>query len=217
MQKLKNGTLQKFLEKLIKKLKDENELRKIKGKIKLDIPFIISTLYQKFQNNTKEYRMFIDDLIKYPDYSIVVLDNQTDWDGLIDVDINLTKYKMGLDDLMDFDSPDYDYKICFTIQERDWKYCECTPDMPDYREDKGCCGHGCDSSFCEFSLYRILHIISGSWDGDEYDYWNFEDEFYISDKELAKKKEKEDRERQIEELRNRIEMDQKRLAKLEEE
>ena len=37
MQKLKNGTLQKFLEKLIKKLKDENELRKIKGKIKLEI------------------------------------------------------------------------------------------------------------------------------------------------------------------------------------
>ena len=37
----------------------------------------------------------------------------------------------------------------------------------------------------------------------------------MSDKELADKKEKKDRERKIEELRNRIESDQKRLAELE--
>ena len=52
-------------------------------------------------------------------------------------------------------------------------------------------------------------------EGDEHDYWEFEDEFYLSDKELAKKKENEDREREIKELRNRIEMYQKRLAELE--
>ena len=87
--------------------------------------------------------------------------------------------------------------------------------MRDYREDKQCCGHGCDAAFCEFSLYKVLHIASGSWEGDEHDYWEFEDEFYLSDKELSDKKEKEDREREIEVLRNRIEADQKRLAELE--
>ena len=50
---------------------------------------------------------------------------------------------------------------------------------------------------------------------DEHDYWEFEDEFYLGDKELAKKKENEDREREIEELKNRIEADQKRLKDLE--
>jgi len=87
--------------------------------------------------------------------------------------------------------------------------------MTDYREDKQCCGHGCDASFCEFSLHKVLHIISDSWEGDEHDYWDFEDEFYLSDKELAEKKEKEDKEREVLELKNRIEADQKRLAELE--
>ena len=87
--------------------------------------------------------------------------------------------------------------------------------MTDYREDKHCCGHGCDATFCEFSLHKVLHITSGSWYGDEHDYWEFEDEFYTSDKELADKKAEEDKSRMIEELKNRIEADQKRLDELE--
>lgn len=136
---------------------------------------------------------------------------------MIDVEINLIKYPDAENEqwYMDGRSPNYDYELCFTYDTRDYGYCQCTPNMTDYREDKHCCGHGCDASFCEFSIYKVLHITSGSWEGDEHDYWNFEDEFYLSDKELAEKKEKEDREREIEELKNRIEECQKLLAELE--
>ena len=86
--------------------------------------------------------------------------------------------------------------------------------MKDYREDKECCGHGCDADFCEFSLNKILKIVGGSWNGDEHDYWEFEDKFYEIDKELADKKVEEDKERMIRELKNNIESDRKKLCEL---
>lgn len=216
MQNLENKTLQTFLDKFIEDLKSEIGCNNLKND-QLDIPFIISSLYQSFEENTDVFQEFIQDLCLYPDYNISILDSQNDYNGLIDVEINLVKYpdkKENEQWYMGGHSPNYGYKLCFTYDTRDYGYCECTPDMPDYREDKHCCGHGCDALFCEFSLHKVLHITSGSWEGDEHDYWDFEDEFYLSDKELAEKKEKEDRERQIIELKNRIEADQKRLAEL---
>ena len=185
MQKLENKTLQIFLDRFVDGLKSELGCNNLKND-QLDIPFIISSLYQSFKNHTDIFKDFIQDLCLYPDYNISILDY-----------------------------PKYNYKLCFAYDTRNYGYCECTPDMPDYREDKHCCGHGCDAAFCKFSLHKVLHIASGSWEGDEHDYWEFEDEFYLSDKELDEKKEKEDREREIEELKNRIEADQKRLAELE--
>ena len=110
---------------------------------------------------------------------------------------------------------DYDYRFEFSYDTRDYGYCECTPDMPDYREDKHCCGHGCDASFCAFELHKIVHVVKDTWHGDEHDYWDFEDEFYINDKELSDKKAEEDRLRKIEELKNQIEDALKKLAELE--
>jgi hypothetical protein len=206
MQKLENNTLQIFLDRFIKELKEYNKSANTHISKPLDIPFIISSLYQSFVNKTNLFQEFIHDLCRYSDYNISILDSQNEYNGLIDVEVNLVKYIDSNDN--DFydqeDYPKYNYKLCFTYDTRDYKYCECTPDMSDYREDKQCCGHGCDASFCEFSLHKVLHIVYGSWEGDEHDYWDFEDEFYMNDKELAEKKEKEDREREIEELKNRI-------------
>ena len=215
MQKLENKTLQIFLDRFVDGLKSELGCNNLKND-QLDIPFIISSLYQSFKNHTDIFKDFIQDLCLYPDYNISILESQNDYNGLIDVEINLIKYiDNNENDFYDQDYPKYNYKLCFAYDTRNYGYCECTPDMPDYREDKHCCGHGCDTAFCEFSLHKVLHVASGSWEGDEHDYWDFEDEFYLCDKELAEKKEKEDRERQIEELKNRIEADQKRLAELE--
>ena len=217
MKRLENNILQTFLERFIEGLKSEVGCNNLKND-QLDIPFIISSLYQSFESHIDVFKDFIQDLYLFPDYNISILDSQNDYNGLIDVEINLVKYPDDEENeqwYMDGHSPNYDYKLCFIYDTRDYGYCECTPDMRDYREDKQCCGHGCDAAFCEFSLYKVLHIASGSWEGDEHDYWDFEDEFYLSDKELAEKKEKENRERQIEELKNRIEADQKRLAELE--
>ena len=67
MQKLENSTLQKFIEKLIEELKREKEYSRLKNN-QLDIPFIISAMYQSFKNNTEKYEDFIADLDKYSYY-----------------------------------------------------------------------------------------------------------------------------------------------------
>ena len=216
MHKLENYTLQKFLDKLIEELKREKEYSRLKND-QLDIPFIISAMYQSFKNNTEKYEDFIADLDKYSDYELYVEDSQNDYNGLIDIGITLVRYINDTNDptFTDYDNPDYDYKFTLTYDERYYAYCECTPDMEDYRADKDCCGHGCDASFCEFELHKILHVAKDTWHGDEHDYWDFEDEFYASDKELADKKAEEDKARMIKELKSRIEADSKKLAELE--
>lgn len=216
MQKLENYTLQKFLDKLIEYLKREKEYSRLKND-QLDIPFIVSAMYQSFKNNTEKYEDFIADLNKYSDYGLYVEDSQNDYNGLIDIGITLVRYINDVNDptFTDYDNPDYDYKFTLTYDERHYAYCECTPDMEDYREDKQCCGHGCDATFCSFSLHKILNVTTDEWHGDEHDYWDFEDEFYASDKELEEKKSKEDKERKIRNLKETIEEATKKLAELE--
>lgn len=214
MEKLQNETLQNFIDTFIKELKRENENREYHSIKKLNIPFILSSLYQSFSNNQNSYKEFISDLEMYSDYDITIDDPKNEYNGIIDVNINLARYKDEVESFQDYDMPNYYYMICFSYDERDWGYCECTPDMEDYREDKKCCGHGCDASFCSFSLHKINNIMSDSWHGDEHDYWDFEDEFYMNDKELADKKDKEETERKIRELQERISADSKKLAEL---
>ena len=216
MQKLENYTLQKFLDKLIEELKREKEYSRLKND-QLDIPFIISAMYQSFKNNTEKYEDFIADLDKYSDYGLYVEDSQNDYNGLIDIGITLVRYINDVNDptFADYDNPDYDYKFTLTYDERHYAYCECTPDMEDYRDDKGCCGHGCDASFCAFELHKIVHVVEDSWHGDEHDYWEFEDDFYKTDKELGEKKVEEDKVRMIRNLKKTIEEATKKLAELE--
>lgn len=217
MQKLQNDTLQKFIEVLIDELKRENEDRKVHDIKELDIPFIISSLWQSFNNRENDYKEFIADLESYSEYNVILEESKNDYDGIIDVFVNLIKYKNNTEDFLldNYDYPDYDYRFEFSYDERNWEYCDCTPDMPDYREDKHCCGHGCDATFCKFELHKVLHIIKDFWHGDEHDYWDFEDEFYMSNKELADKKAEEDRLRMIKELKDQIEAASKKLADLE--
>lgn len=219
MKKLQNDTLQKFLDNFIEELKRENSDRKYREIMEFNIPFIISSLYQSFKNNTDKYTGFITDLDKYSEYNIIIENTTNEYNGIVDVLVNLVRCKEHEDpaDFYDnYEVADYDYKFCFSYDERNWGYCECTPDIPDYREDKQCCGHGCDAAFCQFDLYKVLHITKDTWNGDEHDYWDFEDEFYMSDKELADKKAIEERERMIKELKNQIEIATKKLAELEE-
>lgn len=212
MHKLENITLQKFLERFIDSLKYEKKYN-YDNLIndQLDIPFIVSSLYQSFKNNPSDYEEFISDLENYPDYSFSIENSRNDYNGIVDVYIYLSKCCIE-EDLIDNKSPNYDYLLSFTYDERDYGYCQCTPDMPDYREDKKCCGHGCDATFCEFSLQKIFYIKRDSWNGDEHDYWDFEDEFYQSDEELTERKREKDKERMIKELKNRIEEDVIRMA-----
>ena len=90
MQKLENNTLQVFLNRLIEVIKMEKELGEFKND-QLDIPFIISSLYQSFEKHIDIFKEFIQDLCLYPDYNVSILDSQNDYDGLIDVDIHIQK------------------------------------------------------------------------------------------------------------------------------
>lgn len=213
MYKLENYTLQNFLDSLVEELNRENIDREQTGTKQLDIPFIISTLYQSFKNNPDKYNDFIEDLVEWSDYFIVMNESQNTYNGIIDVDVVLSKEYLE----SEFENPNYDYRFCFNYDNRHYGYCECTPDMPDYREDKHCCGHGCDAAFCEFDLHKVMHIASESWDGDEHDYWDFEEEFYASEEEIAERKLRIDRELAIKELKENIAAEQKRLEKLEAE
>ena len=212
MKKLQNDTLQKFLENVITELKRTNEDRKIYDIKGLDIPFIVSSLWHSFNNNPDKYKEFISDLGKWSDYNVNIDESRNDYNGIIDVTVVLAD--IGNSEYLDVLYSDYDYRFEFSYDTRDYGYCECSPDMPDYREDKHCCGHGCDASFCQFDLYKVLHITNDTWQGDEHDYWDFEDEFYMNDKELADKKAEEDRLRKIEELKNQIEVASKKLKEL---
>lgn len=211
MQKLQNDTLQQFLENLIDGLKNENQEREYNSLTKWNIPFLVSVVYQSFQNETDIYKDFIADLQAYPEYHINFTDASGDAYALVDVEIILAKYDAKEEHMI---YPEFDYKMCFAEEERLYGYCECTPNMPDYRADKQCCGHGCDASFCEFTLYKILNIHKASWAGDEHDYWEFEDAFYDEDHALAEKRKQEAKEREIQELQETIANSKKRLAEL---
>ena len=218
MLKIENETLQKFFNNLVDELKYENDERRhnCDDKRPLNIPFIVSTLCQSLSGDTTKYQEFVNDLEKYSDYTLCVSRSKNEWDGLVDIDIDLVKY--GEEDentyYCDYETPGYVYELRFSYDERSWGYCECTPDMKDYREDKHCCGHGCDAIFCSFTLHKVINIGGDIWEGDEHDYWKFEDAFYASDKELADKKAEEEKLRMIEELKRRIEADTKKLEEL---
>lgn len=216
MQKLENKTLQRFLERLKENLKTENENKKYENLSEndkhtiIDIPFVMSSLWQAFKTELNTYSDFIDCLEKSYDYQIYICESDNDYYGICKVIVNFQR------DRGDYGSfEDYQYEIEFQYDPRDWGYCQCTSDMEDYREDKKCCGHGCDWWASAFEIRKSYKIGSHSWNGDEHDYWDFEDEFYKSDEDLAERKREEDKERMIEELKNRIEADMKKLAELE--
>lgn len=216
MQKLENSTLQGFLERLAEELKNENEDREWDNQSEEDkksifnIPFLISSLWEAFKTERNTYSDFIKCLKKSYDYQINIVEPDNDYYGICKAIIGFHVSEEVYEGL-----EEYQYEIHFLYDQRDWGYCQCTPDMKDFREDKNCCGHGCDWWAPSFEIRKSYIMGNHVWSGDEHDYWEFEDEFYASDKELADKKAEEDKARMIEELRNRIESDQKKLAELE--
>lgn len=201
-----NITIQKFIEKLVDSLKYENtyrELRELKGK-KFDIPFLISALWQDLTSNYEHYDEFCSDLRNYDNYNIVIEDD------------NYCTCKACVDFFNEImEALDFGYEIVFDYDERNWRYCECNPSDLDYREDKHCCGHGCDWNAPSIEVRKSFIVSNHSWDGDEHDYWDFEDKFYESDNEENERKMKEEREYKIKSLKETIENAQRELKELE--
>lgn len=64
-------------------------------------------------------------------------------------------------------------------------------------------------------MRKSLLVSSQTWNGDEHDYWGFEDKFYSNDKEENEKKLLAEREYKIKNIKETIENAQKELKKLE--
>lgn len=188
MKKLQNDTLQIFLDRLAEDLKSENENREYENLSEdnkyqiLNIPFLISSLWEAFRAEPNTYSDFIKCLNESYDYQIFITETDNTYYGICKAIVSFSTSGT------EWMSEDYQYEIDFLYDPRDWGYCECTLDMTDYREDKHCCGHGCDWWAPAFEIRKSFKIGNHSWNGDEHDYWDFEDEFYADDKELADKK-----------------------------
>lgn len=191
-----------FIKRVVEELKDKNNERQYEQKTSINMPFVISALYQHLQD--EEFKPFLEDLSKH-DYNIIYIDTNEGWYNYGKLHINLWE---------DDSSIEYSYTINLSYDERSWGYCECEIGDDDYREDKGCCGHGCDWSAPAFNLIKEINLGYKNWDGDEHDYWNFEDEFYKSDEELAEEKERRDKENKIKYLEQQIKEMQIKLNEL---
>lgn len=205
-----NITIQKFIEQLVDALKYENTYRELNGK-KLNIPFLVSALWQDLMDNYECYDEFCSDLRDCDNYDIVIGD-----DNYYICKVNIFLYnEIENDDWKCLRESDSRYEFTFNYDEHNWGYCECKPGDPDYREDKHCCGHGCDWDTPSIEVRKSFLVSNHSWDGDEHDYWDFEDKFYADDKEENEKKLLAEREYKIKNLKETIENAQKELKELE--
>lgn len=175
-----------FLEEVVNVLKAENnqKINENSGESQINIPFAISVICQCL--NDKKYKSFIEDISNY-NYNIFYRkcnDDYIDYGKLIIELYNIKTDKNNWDS-----SPvilDYTYSIILSHDPREWGYCECTSEDEDYREDKECCGHGCDWWAPAVRIIKEYEVGTSLWHGDEHDYWDFEDSFYGVSEELAK-------------------------------
>ena len=151
----------------------------------VDIPFIIAPIHEAIIQKKCNYLIADTFLNKH---SIYYIDVEESNDGIHTI-------------IIEFDDLPYRYLIECSTEGRYWGFCECTPDMNDYREDKGCCGHGCDWEAPRIQIKKVYDMTLHSWTGDEHSYWEFEDEYYKKDKALKEEKDlqyKEDRKKYLE-------------------
>ena len=168
-------------------------------------------MWQDLVNNDGWYNEFCSDLKNCDNYDIVIGE-----DNYCICKVNVFLYNETENDNWKYaEEADFRYEITFSYDERNWGYCECKPGDSDYREDKHCCGHGCDWEAPSVEVRKSFLVSIHSWSGDEHDYWNFEDKFYENDNEENQKKLLAEREYKIKNLKETIENAQKELKKLE--
>lgn len=207
-----NTVIQEFIEQLVDALKYENECKESYDE-KFNIPFLISALWQDLMDRSKCYDGFCSDLKDCDNYDIVIENcdyyicktNVIIYNGIKDM----------YGDSCGYIEAKFRYEIIFSYDERNWGYCKCKPNDLGYREDKHCCGHGCDWEAPTIEVRKSFLVSNHSWSGDEHDYWEFEDEFYLDDKEENEKKLVAEREYKIKSLKETIKNAQRELKELE--
>ena len=175
-----NNVKEDLINKIIDELKRVNEDKEYRGERRLNIPFMIAPLSQSLE----QFDSLINDLEEHTYYGVTYIEpEQENYYSNGTIEITLEKNDNELDkeekyikehEEYSYFPTDYTYKINFEIDERDWKFCQCSEGDEDYDERHNCCGHGCDWSAPACSIEKVIEIGSKVWEGDEHDYWDFE-------------------------------------------
>lgn len=212
MQYCGNAIGQKFLDNLVREIADWNEVNKSNpNTYEAPVPFYVAALWNQFKFHSEKYAGFFDDIKDENPYQIV----PNEYGDIYSV-ILLEKNDAGKW-YLDENCKNYHYEIHFSYDERYLGYCECQPGDEDYNEDYQCCGHGCDWDAPAVAVYKCYGVDNGVWNGDEHDYWYFEDAFYKDDLELKARIEEEAKRQRIKELEKQIASYQNDLNKLKKE
>jgi len=202
------STKEQFIQDLINTLNDENENRINNNKTSLDICFMVSVIDQQIEN-CKE---FLDDITKNTYY---INGYDEDYSGGYTngkITILIRKLDNNKEEYVDY----YNYYYCieFNWDERHLGYCECTSKDKNYNDKHKCCGIECDFIAPSLNISKIINLGNYSWEGQEKDYWRYEDQFKINEqyknKEIIKFRIKQKRKQ----LKDKIVKLKKELEKL---
>lgn len=194
MQYCGNAIGQKFLDNLVREIADWNEVNKSNpNTYEAPVPFYVAALWNQFKFHSEKYEEFFADVKDENPYQIV----PNEYGDIYSV-ILWEKNDTGQW------CKNYHYEFHFSYDERYLGYCECQPGDEDYNEDYQCCGHGCDWDAPTVTVYKCYDVDDGVWNGDEHDYWDFEDAFYKDDLELKARIEEEAKQQRIKYLEKQI-------------
>jgi len=202
---------EKFIRDLIDELNKENEQRIDNNKNPINICYVVSVVEQQLDN----CKDFLDDITEHTYYINGFEKDPEDYYTNGKVRILIEKPDLEKESQYMVDAfYDYCYYIEFTEDERNWGYCQCSPNNPDYNEKHDCCGHGCDWTAPAFRLEKVISLGSGKWDGDASDYWEYEDNFKSREENKNNKVEEYKKEQQRKSLQNQIAELKKELEEL---
>lgn len=212
MQYCGNAIGQKFLDNLAREIADWNEAnRSNPDTYEAPVPFWVAVLWNQFKFHSEKYKEFFEDVKDESPYQIVPSEYGDIYSVILWEENDTDEW------YLDSNCKNYHYEIHFSSEERYWGYCECEPGDKDYNEDHQCCGHGCDWDAPMVTVYKCYDVDNGVWNGDEHDYWDFEDAFYKDDLELKARIEEEAKRQRIEDLEKQIASYQNDLDKLKKE
>lgn len=194
-----NAIGQKFLENLVREIADWNEVNKSNpNTYEAPVLFYVAALWNQFKFHSEKYAEFFDDVKDENHYQIVSNEYGDIYSVILWEKNDAGKW------YLDENCKNYHYEIHFSYDERYLGYCECQPGDDDYNEDRQCCGHSCDWDAPAVTVYKCYDVDDGVWNGDEHDYWDFEDAFYKDDLELKAHIEEEAKRQRIKELEKQI-------------
>ena len=212
-----NNVKEDLIKRIVDELKRVNEDKEYRGERELDIPFMIAPLSQSLE----QFDSLIKDLEEHTYYGVTYIEPEQEnyySNGAIEITLEKNDNELSEDekhikehDEYSYFPTDYSYKINFGTDERYWGFCQCSEGEEDYDERQSYYGHDCDQTAPEKKKKKVIDLGRKNWEGDEHDYWNFEDKFYnVNEKE----KQEQQKQAKINRIKNQIEDLKKELDKL---